>query len=131
MAWQLVLDATVPVQKVFHRTSLRAQLGITALPLLTNLISLAAQTLSVQQQQSGDEDLFEYNNQLRHGIFEAYSGILNGMSAEKVSQFLEQPSVVRPLPSMIVNYSPFILYAWRLEFPLKESIKLSMWGFDV
>lgn len=55
--------------------------------------------MSVQQQQSGDEDLYEYNNQLRHGIFEAYSGILNGMSSEKVSQFLLQPSAVRAPPA--------------------------------
>lgn len=57
--------------------------------------AVGLQNLSVQQQQSGDEDLYEYNNQLRHGIFEAYSGILNGMSSEKVSQFLLQPSAVR------------------------------------
>lgn len=95
-------DVTVPVQNVFHRTS-SCQLGISALPSLTDLIPLTAQTLSVQQQQSGDEDLFEYNNQLRHGIFEAYSGILNGMSSEKVSQFLEQPSVVSRLRPITCN----------------------------
>ena len=65
---------------------------------------MCAQTLSVMQQQSGDEEAFEYNSMLRHGIFEAYSGILNGMSQPKCDQFLrpfvpvrlhQQPSVLR------------------------------------
>jgi hypothetical protein len=56
-----------------------------------------AQTLSVMQQQSGDEEAFEYNSLLRHGIFEAYSGILNGMSQPKCDQFLRPFVPVRPL----------------------------------
>ena len=51
--------------------------------------------MSVQQQQARDEDLFDFNNQLRHGIFEAYAGIINGMSPEKVNQYLLEPSPVR------------------------------------
>jgi hypothetical protein len=47
------------------------------------------QSLSVSQQQQGNEDLYEYNNMLRHGIFEAYSGIFNGMSNEKCNQYLK------------------------------------------
>ena len=58
-------------------------------------VDVLVQSLSVQQQQSGNEELFEYNNQLRQGIFEAYSGILNGLSREKASHFLLAPSVVR------------------------------------
>ncbi len=54
-----------------------------------------AQALSVQQQQAGDEDAVPYNNQLRQGIFEAYSGIFNGMSREKAAQSLGPYVVVR------------------------------------
>ena len=53
------------------------------------------QAMSVQQQQAQDEDLFDFNNQLRHGIFEAYAGIINGMSPEKVNQYLLEPATVR------------------------------------
>jgi hypothetical protein len=57
------------------------------------------------QQQSGDEEAFEYNSLLRHGIFEAYSGILNGMSQAKCDQYLRPFVPVRapnlaPLPSL-------------------------------
>ena len=55
--------------------------------------------MSVQQQQTRDEDLFDFNNQLRHGIFEAYAGIINGMSPEKVNQYLLEPSPVRRVPA--------------------------------
>jgi len=48
------------------------------------------QVLSVQQQHSGDEEAFAYNNTLRKSIFDAYSGIFNGMSREKVNQFMPQ-----------------------------------------
>ncbi len=51
----------------------------------------------MQQQQAQDEDLFDFNNQLRHGIFEAYAGIINGMSPEKVNQYLLEPAPVRLL----------------------------------
>ena len=54
-----------------------------------------AQAMSVQQQQAQDEDLFDFNNQLRHGIFEAYAGIINGMTPEKVNQYLLEPAPVR------------------------------------
>jgi hypothetical protein len=57
-----------------------------------------AQALSVAQQQAGDEDSYEYNSLLRHGIFEAYSGILNGMSKPKSAQHLTQVAPVRPPP---------------------------------
>lgn len=44
----------------------------------------------MQQQQSGDEDSFAYNNTLRRSIFDAYSGIFNGMSREKVNIYMPQ-----------------------------------------
>ena len=50
------------------------------------------------QQQQGDEEAFEYNSLLRHGIFEAYSGVLNGMSQVKCDQFLRPFVPVRCFP---------------------------------
>lgn len=49
----------------------------------------SAMQLSVQQQQSGDEDLADYNNLLRHGILEAWAGMFNGLSKEKAEQYLK------------------------------------------
>ncbi len=46
----------------------------------------SAQQLSMQQQAYRDEDLIEYNNALRAGIFEAYAGMLNGLPAAMVNQ---------------------------------------------
>ena len=68
--------------------------------------------MSVQQQQARDEDLFEFNNQLRHGIFEAYAGIINGMSPEKVNQYLLEPAPVRQIlplhrPSLLATLMMF------------------------
>ena len=44
----------------------------------------------MQQQQAGDEDAFAYNNTLRRSIFDAYSGIFNGMSREKINMYMPQ-----------------------------------------
>ena len=57
------------------------------------------------QQQQGDEEAFEYNSLLRHGIFEAYSGILNGMSQAKCDQFL-RPFVPVRSPPLLLLYPP-------------------------
>ena len=54
----------------------------------------SAQQLSVMQQQSNDEESLEYNTSLRMSIFEAYSGIFNGLSAPKISQYLKPPAEV-------------------------------------
>lgn len=51
------------------------------------------------QQQAGDEQAFEYNSLLRHGIFEAYSGILNGMTTPKCDQYLRPFAPVRSQPT--------------------------------
>ena len=50
----------------------------------------------MQQQQTGDEDAFAYNSSLRRGIFEAYSGIITGLSREKVNAYLTNYAPVRP-----------------------------------
>lgn len=47
-----------------------------------------AQSLSVQQQQSGNDALFDYNTQLRLGILEAYAGIVHALTPEKAAQYL-------------------------------------------
>ena len=54
--------------------------------------------MSVLQQQSGDEEAFAYNNTLRRSIFDAYSGIFNGMSREKVNQFMPPYAPVSTFP---------------------------------
>ncbi|KAK9809817.1 hypothetical protein WJX73_009625 [Symbiochloris irregularis] len=51
-----------------------------------------AEELSIQQQQTNDEAVFEYNNLLRMGIFEAFSGIFNGMSPAKCEHYLHNPA---------------------------------------
>ncbi len=53
------------------------------------------QGLSIQQQQAGDEDAFAYNNTLRRSIFDAYSGIFNGMSRDKINMYMPQYVPVR------------------------------------
>ena len=58
-------------------------------------LAFSLQQLSVMQQQAGNEEAFEYNSLLRHGIFEAYSGILNGMSSAKCDQYLQPSAPVR------------------------------------
>lgn len=60
-------------------------------------LAFPLQQLSVMQQQAGNEEAFEYNSLLRHGIFEAYSGILNGMSSAKCDQYLQPSAPVRLL----------------------------------
>ena len=48
-----------------------------AMPMLQYATEIAAQTSST------DDEMVEYNNQLRNGIFEAYSGILQGFKNAK------------------------------------------------
>ena len=57
----------------------------------------SAQQLSVQQQQARDETAYDYNNLLRAGIFEAYSGIFHAMGATG-NQYLQEAAKVLPLP---------------------------------
>lgn len=47
-----------------------------------------AQHLSVEQQRSGNETLYDYNTQLRLGILEAYAGIVHALSNEKIAQYM-------------------------------------------
>lgn len=56
-----------------------------------------AQQLSIEQQQANDDGAFEYNNLLRMGIFEAFSGIFNGMSAPKIEQYMKEHAQVMTL----------------------------------
>jgi importin subunit beta-1 len=44
----------------------------------------------------------DYNNQLRHGILDAYSGIIQGMGPQKCAQYLrtEVPDVVQFVSSI-------------------------------
>ena len=67
-----------------------------------DVAAYVAQSLSVMQQQAGDEQAFEYNSLLRHGIFEAYSGILNGMTTPKCDQYLRP---FAPVCSLSLGYT--------------------------
>lgn len=60
-----------------------------AMPMLQSAAEIAAQTSST------DDEMVEYNNQLRNGIFEAYSGILQGFKNAKPE--LMMPYVVHIL----------------------------------
>eukprot|EP00803_Ostreobium_quekettii_P001410 evm.model.scf_992.7 EVM.evm.TU.scf_992.7 scf_992:41153-48250(-) len=50
----------------------------------------SAMELSLQGANSQDEDFCEYNNQLRAGIIDAFSGILQGLGRAKAEQHLQQ-----------------------------------------
>ena len=67
-----------------------------------------AQHLSVQQQQAGNEALYDYNNQLRLGILEAYAGIVHALTNEKAAQYLtpEAPvsCFVHKLPTCCIDF---------------------------
>ena len=65
-------EGCLPVEQVLHR----------------------AEQLSIEQQHANDEPAFEYNNLLRMGIFEAFSGILNGMSPAMCNQYLKEHAQV-------------------------------------
>lgn len=60
-----------------------------AMPMLQSAAEIAAQSVST------DDEMVEYNNQLRNGIFEAYSGILQGFKNAKPE--LMMPYVVHIL----------------------------------
>lgn len=53
-----------------------------------------AQHLSVEQQRSGNETLYDYNTQLRLGILEAYAGIVHALSNEKIAQYMTRETPV-------------------------------------
>ena len=54
-----------------------------------------AQHLSVEQQRSANEALFDYNTQLRLGILEAYAGIVHALSNDKIAQYMTGETPVR------------------------------------
>eukprot|EP00245_Coleochaete_scutata_P006394 TRINITY_DN20827_c0_g1_i1.p1 TRINITY_DN20827_c0_g1~~TRINITY_DN20827_c0_g1_i1.p1 ORF type:complete len:875 (-),score=236.69 TRINITY_DN20827_c0_g1_i1:663-3287(-) len=67
----------------------------------------SAAELSAQQQTQGDDELGEYNNQLRSGIFEAYSGIFQGFKNS-------------PKADLMVKYAGHILAFIENVFQDKE-----------
>lgn len=85
----------MPIRRTYLRCSIYGIFNA-PFPWQTQIWS-GVQALSVQQQQAADEDFFDYNNLLRHGILEAYAGILNGMSRPKINQHLVQAAMVTPL----------------------------------
>ncbi|GMH44988.1 hypothetical protein BSKO_12945 [Bryopsis sp. KO-2023] len=59
-----------------------------------NKILKSAIDLSMTTPPEQDEDFCDYNNQLRSGIIDAYSGILQGLGRQKAEQYLHQQSTL-------------------------------------
>ena len=77
---------------------MRPQLGDVALaieeeyqkylgPVLQTLSSASALSLQAQQRAPTDDAMADYNNELREGIFEAYAGIMAGLSPVTLASF--------------------------------------------
>lgn len=84
----------------------------------------SAQMLSVQQQSSQDEDIQEFNNTLRSAIFEAYAGIFNGLSKEKIGSLAANSAQVMPSLPFLMCFQFISGMALRFPptFPLSFSI---------
>ena len=54
-----------------------------------------AQHLSVEQQRTGNEALYDYNTDLRLGILEAYAGIVHALNNTKVAHYISSEVPVR------------------------------------
>ena len=82
-----------------------------AMPMLQSAAEIAAQTSST------DDEMVEYNNQLRNGIFEAYSGILQGFKKAK--------------PELMMPYVVHILQFIEAVFRDKERYEHDCFYFSV
>ena len=74
----------------------------------------------------GDDEMIDYNNQLRSGIFEAYSGIFQGFKSNKadlmvpyaahILQFIE--NVYQDKDKYVFNPGPLICLLFKAYFIL-------------
>ncbi|KAL3138275.1 hypothetical protein ABBQ32_006093 [Trebouxia sp. C0010 RCD-2024] len=84
------VDRTIKPQILSSFGDIALAVGDKFEPYLPHVLPMlqGAQHLSVEQQRSGNEALFEYNTQLRLGILEAYAGTVHALSNDKVAQYM-------------------------------------------
>ena len=79
----------------------------------------SAQQLSVAQQQQKDDSNYDYNNQLRAGIFEAYSGIFHAMGSSG-NQYLQEAAKVGK-PACVCCLLPTVSLTKMLHLGMQDS----------
>lgn len=91
----------------------------------------SAMTLSVQQ--LGNDDLADYNNSLRHGILEAWSGIFNGMSREKADEMLKSasPAIIEYIEAIASDQENQDDAVWKAAVALLGDLASSVSGVGV
>ena len=91
------VDRTIKPQILSSFGDIALAVGDKFEPYLPHVLPMlqGAQHLSVEQQRSGNEALFEYNTQLRLGILEAYAGTVHALSNDKVAQYMRGEVPVR------------------------------------
>lgn len=84
------VDRTIKPQILSSFGDIALAIGDKFEPYLPHVLPMlqGAQHLSVEQQRSGNEALFDYNTQLRLGILEAYAGTVHALSNDKVAQYM-------------------------------------------
>lgn len=96
------VDRTIKPQILSSFGDIALAVGDKFEPYLPHVLPMlqGAQHLSVEQQRSGNEALFDYNTQLRLGILEAYAGTVHALSNDKVAQYMRGEVPVRLQCSM-------------------------------
>ena len=91
------VDRTIKPQILSSFGDIALAIGDKFEPYLPHVLPMlqGAQHLSVEQQRSGNEALFDYNTQLRLGILEAYAGTVHALSNDKVAQYMRGEVPVR------------------------------------
>ena len=91
------VDRTIKPQILSSFGDIALAVGDKFEPYLPHVLPMlqGAQHLSVEQQRSGNEALYDYNTQLRLGILEAYAGTVHALSNDKVAQYMRGEVPVR------------------------------------
>lgn len=136
------VDRTIKPQILSSFGDIALAVGDKFEPYLPHVLPMlqGAQHLSVEQQRSGNEALFEYNTQLRLGILEAYAGTVHALSNDKVAQYMTSEVPVRRCfglgdcannKSIMLCLYAFVLPAkqWMLGFCYRCSLFISRSSF--